>query len=146
MFKKIRNIHFVAQASASVRMVANYCFATLAGLLLTCAWQQSEASANNHAQALASLLANESYASQLLPEQPPFTTNPLPVGAEVPIDNEIEEDGDNDLNPLAGFHSYDGNFPAYTGVNDCVQALSSAHEHSAVPYFILFHSWKSFLM
>ena len=85
----------VKQARSGANKVLNYWLAVLLGLLII--WQQSPALADNTQgttthENLAALLSNDSFRSQLSPQQQPLQAKPISQGTEVPFETELEDD------------------------------------------------------
>jgi hypothetical protein len=75
----------------------------------------------------------------------PVESVPTPNDREVPDENELEDDFDSDLGPLVEKQTLFSLFGLVT-VADCIAySAFSIHSRSAVPLFVLYHSWKSFM-
>lgn len=75
----------------------------------------------------------------------PFESIPTPYDCEAPNENEQEDDSDSECNLMAGLHNPLVVFDLSTTGNWFTQSFSSIYYHTSVPFFILYHSWKSFV-
>jgi hypothetical protein len=74
----------------------------------------------------------------------PHESKPIP-SKEVPNDKQFEEDFDEDEIPAFAFISIGGFFNLYLKEGLSLGNTCLFQTHSKVPFFILYHSWKSFL-
>lgn len=73
----------------------------------------------------------------------PFESAPTPVDCEVPNENEQEDDSDSNLSAQQenSFNTFD-----LLCVENCFAKPSSfIQNRSSVPFFVLYHSWKTYL-
>ena len=77
----------------------------------------------------------------------PFESVPIPNEPETPGENEMEFNPDDDWSPLSWKHSSEHICNISTSIRSHFsQTLQSFQNRSTVPLFILFLSWKSFLL
>ncbi|MCE9540524.1 MAG: hypothetical protein K8R85_15090 [Bacteroidetes bacterium] len=88
------------------------------------------------------LISNSHYPSHL-----PFESAPTPNEPEASDEDGQEDNFDDDLNPLIWKDSSEGIFDISSSVaNDFFQIIPTFQNRPSVPLFILYNSWKIYLL
>lgn len=116
-------------------------------------WAQPSAVAGTHAkereihQDLTYHLSEDLFNNAHFPFHLPFQSTQAPNESEVPGETENEYNPDDDWSPLTWKHSTEGIFNISASLKNCFsQTIQSLQNRSTVPLFILYLSWKSFLL
>lgn len=125
---------------AGLKAILKGCFAFLFALFLT--WQQSAAFAGTRSL---EFLNSEVLLQDARASQHPYETASLP-GQDVAYDNELEEDLEPESDLLNGNFSSASLRDLSFGADTLSHSSCSIQHGAPVPYFILYHSWKSFLI
>jgi len=83
--------------------------------------------------------------SLLSPHHLPFESTPAPQQRQVPNEYESEEDFEDESNPFVGGHLSENQFYISFRATAFQPLTFSISNLSTVPFFILYHSWKSFI-
>ena len=139
--------HF-KQAGLSFRLVFNYFFVLFLGSMF--AWQQSFAAVHTapHSYLRASefivSFTDNSFSSHQIPHHFPFKSTPAPQEQES-LDEDNLEDFDDDSDSSSAIHTTENTLTySFTGTT-FIQISQAEQNCVAVPLFILYHSWKSYL-
>ncbi len=129
----------------------NYCFVFLLALIFfvqqLAAFSISNITASGTDTAFETAHTNKAAVQLLYAVHLPYQSSP--VGFEMEIEVAEEDDTKNDLedfcNNLAAIHAVEEQ--VYTSFlrSRYLQLASSVHDQPAVPFFILYHSWKNHL-
>lgn len=120
---------------------------TAAILLSLFSWQKSAATSDSAAQGtfLNNDISSLSSCFEFAKLDLPFESAPTPVDCEVPNENEQEDDFDSDSNLLADEQAPFNIFDLVAAENWFTQPSSFIQNRSSVPFFVLYHSWKTYL-
>ncbi|MBK7233449.1 MAG: hypothetical protein IPH93_14595 [Saprospiraceae bacterium] len=75
----------------------------------------------------------------------PFESKPLQQDKEVPFEYELDEEYEQDENLDLTSQSFENKFNNSSGNNNRTELLNTTSSGITIPFFILYHSWKSFL-
>lgn len=145
----IKNYSISARKLSTVcnKAVFNYSFVVLFALLFS--WVQFSAFANiqrsNSSSGYAVLHATSTANSVQLTAGLPFESLPLGQEMELLEEDETKNNLDEYWDQVAGkYHSGDL-FYTTTLRSRFLQLNSSLHNRPSIPFFVLYHSWKSYL-
>jgi hypothetical protein len=145
----IKNYSISARKLSTVcnKAVFNYSFVVLFALLFS--WVQFSAFANiqrsNNGSGYAVLHATSTANSVQLTAGLPFESLPLGQEMELLEEDETKNNLDEYWDQVAGkYHSGDL-FYTTTLRSRFLQLNSSLHNRPSIPFFVLYHSWKSYL-
>lgn len=91
-------------------------------------------------------LSEDLFNNSPFPLHLPFQSIPEPNEPEAPNENEQEDQTEDDWNSSVCKHSSDSEFNSSASVRSDFFQLIHLGNQSTVPLFILYHSWKSFLL
>jgi len=75
----------------------------------------------------------------------PFESKPLKQDKEVPFEYELDEEYEQDENLDLTSQTFEHKFNISSGNNNRTELLNTTSSGITIPFFILYHSWKSFL-
>lgn len=151
MLRKGNNIKINKQYSSLLKVVMNSCLFVLLGFLFV--WGQSSALASNHKKesvtqkSFTCNLSDDSFNNSHHPFHLPFESIPTLNELETLDENEVKDNTDDGCNQLIWKNSSEAIFNIASSVKSHFsQITQSLESRSTVPLFILYHSWKSFLI
>jgi hypothetical protein len=123
-----------------------YLLVFIASLLLSLfSWQKTIASGDNVAKEISSLAYPHTLEYKSFKLHLPFESTPTSNDREIPNEKEQEDDFDSDNNLLAEQETLFNIFDLVALENWFSQPLTFIHNRSSVPFFVLYHSWKTYL-
>lgn len=130
------------------KAVFNYSFVVLFAVLFS--WVQFSAFANTHPYSsnksgYSVLPATTTANSVHLTAGLPFESLPLSQDMELLEEDETKNNLDEYWDQIAGKHHSGDFFYTTTLRSRFLQLNSSLHNRPAIPFFVLYHSWKSYL-
>jgi hypothetical protein len=127
-----------------------YCLPVVFVSLLV--WKHSSASTENISpgnflqQELTLLSPDLPFHSFISPFHFPFESAPIPAEQEIPDEYELDDDTDFDSYASLEGYSMEDIYSGSLLKNILSLPYSSTQNRTKVPFFILYHSWKSFMV
>lgn len=108
-------------------------------------WHKSVVSGDNAVKEISSLSCSNTLDYKFSELHLPFESAPTPNDREIPNENEQEDDLDSDSNLLADQQTMFNIFDLVGLETWFTQPSSFIQKSSSVPFFVLYHSWKTYL-
>jgi hypothetical protein len=151
MLRKGNNIKINKQSSSLLKVGMNSCLFVLLGFLFI--WGQPFVLDGNHKKesvtqkSFTCNLSDDSFNNSHYPFHLPFESVPTLNEPEALDENEVKDNTDDGCDQLIRKNSSECIFNIASSVKSCFsQITQSLKSRSTVPLFILYHSWKSFLI